>query len=166
MTSFVRRQGRTEVIESDICIIGSGITAALVAEKLAEEREARIVVVEAGDDTVPLAERAAHRARFVAYGENPWGRDHIDGMTADGIQSRSMLVGGLAMHWGGVTPRFSPEDFRVQSLYGAVARTNTPPGPPCSSAATATSDGSASRANRDRRSSTHARIRSRCRHSR
>jgi choline dehydrogenase-like flavoprotein len=38
MTSFVRRQGRTEVIESDICIIGSGITAALVAEKLAEER--------------------------------------------------------------------------------------------------------------------------------
>ena len=80
--------------------------------------EARIVVVEAGDDTVPLAERAAHRARFVAYGENPWGRDHIDGMTADGIQSRSMQVGGLAMHWGGVTPRFSPEDFRVKSLYG------------------------------------------------
>ena len=65
-----------------------------------------------------MAERAAHRARFVAYGENPWGRDHIEGMTADGIQSRSMQVGGLAMHWGGVTPRFSPEDFRVKSLYG------------------------------------------------
>ena len=39
-------------------------------------------------------------------------------MTVDGIQSRSMQVGGLAMHWGGVTPRFSPEDFRVKSLYG------------------------------------------------
>ncbi len=118
MTLVVRRQGRAEVIESDICIIGSGITAAVVAEKLTEEREARIVVVEAGDETVPLAERAAHRTRFVAYGESPWGRDHIDGMTADGIQSRSMQVGGLAMHWGGVTPRFSPEDFRVKSLYG------------------------------------------------
>jgi quinoprotein glucose dehydrogenase len=106
------------VIESDICIIGSGITAAVVAEKLTEERDARIVVVEAGDETVPLAERASHRARFIAYGENPWGSDHIDGMTADGIQSRSMQVGGLAMHWGGVTPRFSPEDFRVRSLYG------------------------------------------------
>ena len=116
--TLVGRRGRAEVIESDICIIGSGITAAVVAEKLAEEREARIVVVEAGDDTVPLAERGAHRARFVAYGENPWGRDHIDGMTADGIQSRSMQVGGLAMHWGGVTPRFSPEDFRVRSLFG------------------------------------------------
>jgi len=116
--TLVRLQGRPEVIESDICIIGSGITAAMVAEKLAEERQARIVVVEAGDDTVPLPERAANRVRFVAYGENPWGRDHIDGMTAEGIQSRSMQVGGLAMHWGGVTPRFSPEDFRVKSLYG------------------------------------------------
>ena len=116
--SLVRPQGRPEVIESDICIIGSGITAAMIAEKLVEERQARIVVVEAGDETVPLAERAAQRARFVAYGENPWGRDHIDGMTAEGIQSRSMQVGGLAMHWGGVTPRFSPEDFRVKSMYG------------------------------------------------
>src|SRR4029453_2862198 len=116
--TLLTRQGRAEVIESDICIIGSGITAAVVAEKLTEEREARIVVVEAGDETVPLAERAAHRARFVAYGESPGGPDHIDGMTADGIQSRSMQVGGLAMHWGGVTPRFSPEDFRVKSLFG------------------------------------------------
>ena len=29
-----------------------------------------------------------------------------------------MQVGGLAMHWGGVTPRFSPEDFRTKSLFG------------------------------------------------
>src|SRR6185503_6448457 len=34
------------------------------------------------------------------------------------LQSRSMMVGGLAMHWGGVTPRFSPEDFRQHSLFG------------------------------------------------
>ena len=27
-----------------------------------------------------------------------------------------MQVGGLAMHWGGVTPRFSPEDFKHKSL--------------------------------------------------
>jgi quinoprotein glucose dehydrogenase len=32
-----------------------------------------------------------------------------------------MQVGGLAMHWGGVTPRFSPEDFKVRSLYGVGA---------------------------------------------
>jgi quinoprotein glucose dehydrogenase len=105
-------------IETDILIVGSGITAALVAEKLAEERAARITVVEAGDETIPLAERAERRQRFLDYGENPWPRDHIDGTDVDGIQSRSMCVGGLAMHWGGVTPRFSPEDFKVKSLYG------------------------------------------------
>ncbi|MCH7682466.1 MAG: hypothetical protein IIB35_01980, partial [Gemmatimonadetes bacterium] len=90
------------VIESDICIIGSGITAALAAEKIAAERDASIVVVEAGDDTVNLGNRHVSRRRYLAYGENPWPDDHIDGQTADGIQSRSMLVGGLAMHWGGV----------------------------------------------------------------
>ena len=55
------------------------------------------------------------RERFLRYGENPWGRDHLDGYEIDGpLQSRSMQVGGLAMHWGGVTPRFSPEDFKQQ----------------------------------------------------
>ena len=108
----------TRVIECDICIIGSGITAAMVAEKLADERNAKVVVVEAGDDTVPFSERIKKRQRFLDYDETPWGSDHIDGQSAEGIQSRSMQVGGLAMHWGGVTPRFSPEDFRVKSLYG------------------------------------------------
>lgn len=106
------------VIESDLCIVGSGISAAMVAEKIAGERDARIVVVEAGNEAAPLRERGALRRRFLDYGENPWHDDHLDGQTADGIQSRSMMVGGLAMHWGGVTPRFSPEDFRVRSEYG------------------------------------------------
>lgn len=90
------------VIEADICIIGSGITAAMVAEQVAEERSARILVVEAGDEPIPLGERARWRQRYLDYGENPWPRDHLDRHTADGpLQSRSMSVGGLAMHWGG-----------------------------------------------------------------
>ena len=107
-------------IESDICIIGSGITAALLAEKVAAERDASIVVVEAGDEVRDLADRPVRRERYVAYGENPWPDDHLPAQSAEGIQSRSMQVGGLAMHWGGVTPRFSPEDFRLQSLYGVA----------------------------------------------
>ncbi|HSL69694.1 MAG TPA: GMC family oxidoreductase, partial [Longimicrobiales bacterium] len=108
-----------QAIETDILIIGSGITAALVAEKLADERNARITVVEAGDHVPVLTERAALRERFLNYGENPWTNDHIDGTEVDGIQSRSMCVGGLAMHWGAVTPRFTPEDFELASRYGA-----------------------------------------------
>src|SRR6185436_10668712 len=106
-------------IESDVCIVGSGISAAMVADRLARTTSAKIVVVEAGDDTVPLAQRGAMRERFLRYGENPWGRDHLEGYEVEGpLQSRSMQVGGLAMHWGGVTPRFTPEDFRHRSTYG------------------------------------------------
>ena len=115
MTAIVRNSA---VVETDILIMGSGITAALLAEKVAENTRARITVVEAGDETIPLAQRTASRQRFLDYGENPWPKDHIDGTDVAGIQSRSMGVGGLAMHWGGVTPRFSPEDFRLKSLYG------------------------------------------------
>jgi len=106
-------------IETDVCIVGSGISAAMVAERLARTTTAKILVVEAGDDTVPLAQRAAARERFLRYNENPWGADHLEGYEVEGpLQSRSMQVGGLAMHWGAVTPRFSPEDFKQHSLYG------------------------------------------------
>lgn len=106
------------VIESDVCIIGSGISAAMVAEKLADERNLKIVVVEAGAESDPLKARLALRRRFLDYGESPWQNDHIDGCDVEGIQSRSMQVGGLAMHWGGVTPRFSPDDFKQHSMHG------------------------------------------------
>lgn len=109
------------VIETDICIIGSGITAAMMAEKLVNERKVHVVVVEAGGTSGPLAERYERRRRWQAYGETPWPRDHIDDQNALGTAygfSPSMNVGGLAMHWGGVTPRYSPEDFHVRSLYG------------------------------------------------
>ena len=109
---------RRRVVESDVCIIGSGISAAMIADRLARTTTARVVVVEAGDNTVPLGQRAAARDRFIRYGENPWGRDHLEGYEIEGpLQSRSMQVGGLAMHWGAVTPRFSPEDFKQKTLY-------------------------------------------------
>jgi len=115
MSAFAKRT----VIESDVCIIGSGISAAMVADRLARTTRGRIVVVEAGDEAPPLGQRYGLRGRFMDYGESPWPKDHLDGYEIDGpLQSRSMQVGGLAMHWGGVTPRFSPEDFRTRSMFG------------------------------------------------
>ncbi|WP_425153236.1 GMC oxidoreductase [Candidatus Palauibacter sp.] len=108
----------TRVVESDVCIIGGGISAAMVAERLAERTTATITVVEAGERTASLQERSRTRARMLAYGENPYPNDHIPGQTGTGAMYSSMLVGGSAMHWGGATPRYSPEDFRLQSLYG------------------------------------------------
>ena len=113
------RFAKAIVVECDVCIIGSGISAAMVADKLARTTKGSIVVVEAGDEAPPLAKRYALRSRFLDYGESPWPNDHLDGYEMEGpLQSRSMEVGGLAMHWGGVTPRWSPEDFRTKSLFG------------------------------------------------
>ncbi|MCU0622506.1 MAG: GMC family oxidoreductase [Gemmatimonadaceae bacterium] len=109
-------------IETDVCVIGSGITAAMVAARLAEDAPAsRVVVLEAGGWSTAPDERPKARDRWLAYGENPWHRDHLDDQNALGTTwgySPNLHVGGLAMHWGGVAPRYSPEDFRLRSLYG------------------------------------------------
>lgn len=111
-----RQDART--LETDVCIVGAGITGTLVADRIARQTTARVTVLEAGGPMFNLEDRYAHRDRYLAYGENPWPDDHIRDQTARGIQSRSMAVGGLALHWGGVVPRFTPEDFRLRSLYG------------------------------------------------
>lgn len=108
----------TITIESDICIIGSGITGILTAERLSELVDGNIVMVEAGGRTTPFTDRPERRRRFIAYGENPWKNDHLDDQGGHGLMYRSMVVGGCAMHWDGACPRFSPEDFRQQSMYG------------------------------------------------
>ena len=111
----------TRIVECDVCIVGGGITAAMVAERLTERSDARVVVVEAGNRLFNLEERFERRERFLRYAENPWPDDHLPKQTGRGIQSRTMAVGGLALHWGGTTPRFTPEDLRLRSLYGVYS---------------------------------------------
>ncbi len=107
-----------QLIEADVVIIGGGISAAMVAERVAEDTSASIAVIEAGNRIFDFENRFNTRRRFLDYGENPYHGDHIPGHDCNNAQSRSMSVGGLAMHWGGTTPRYSPEDFRVKSLFG------------------------------------------------
>ena len=105
--------------ESDICIIGGGITAAMLAAKLHELRPAiSITVVEAGGRFFDLAARAQARERSIKYAENPWPGDFIEDQAAKGVISRTMAVGGSALHWGGTCNRFSEEDLRLKSMFG------------------------------------------------
>lgn len=107
------------VHECDVCIIGGGISSALLAEKLSELRpSAKIIVVEAGRSIFDRESRGRHRLRAMAYGEHPWPDDYIEDQQAKGIISMTMAVGGLALHWGGACNRFSREDLRLKSLYG------------------------------------------------
>ena len=69
----------------------------------------------------------------------------------------SMAVGGLALHWGGTTPRYSPEDFRVRSMYGIGGTTGRSPTTSSTRSIKRRRSGSGSRARRARTSSTRAR---------
>ena len=105
--------------ESDVCIIGAGISAAMLAEKLLEKKPGlTITIVEAGKSLFDVENRMKYRQRRLEYAENPWKGDFIGDMSAQGIISRTMAVGGSAMHWGGACNRFSEEDLRLRSLYG------------------------------------------------
>ena len=105
--------------ECDLCIIGGGISAALLAQKVSELRPGTsIIVVEAGNRLFDVKKRVADRQRSLQYGENPWPGDYIDDQAGAGVISRTMAVGGSALHWGGVTNRFSEEDLRLRSMYG------------------------------------------------
>ena len=105
--------------ESDVCIIGGGISAAMLAQKLAELRPSlTITVVEAGRKLLDLENRMQYRQRSIDYAENPWPGDFIEDQAAKGGISRTMAVGGSALHWGGTCNRFSEEDLRLKSMYG------------------------------------------------
>jgi quinoprotein glucose dehydrogenase len=105
--------------ECDVLIVGGGITAAMVAQKMSEKQPRRsIIVVDAGRRLFDFENRFEYRQRSLDYGENHWPGDFVADQAAAGIVSRTMAVGGSALHWGGVCNRFSEEDTRLRSLYG------------------------------------------------
>jgi len=90
------------VHESDVCVIGGGITAVMVIERLAELKpNLKITVVEAGRSIFDRENRGAYHRRSIEYGEHPWHGDYIEDQQARGMISMTMAVGGQALHWGG-----------------------------------------------------------------
>ena len=107
------------VHETDVLIVGGGITSAMLAQKLTQRRPGlRITVVEGGRSIFDVQNRGRYRERALLYNEHPWPGDYIEDQQAAGIISMTMAVGGLALHWGGACNRFSEEDLRLKSMYG------------------------------------------------
>jgi quinoprotein glucose dehydrogenase len=108
--------------ECDVLIVGGGITAAMVSQKLTELKpNLKVIVVEAGKRLFDFENRFDYRQRNLDYGENQWPGDFVadqGGTGSMGLVSRAMAVGGSALHFGGVCNRYSEEDTRLKSLYG------------------------------------------------
>jgi quinoprotein glucose dehydrogenase len=100
-------------------VIGGGITAAMLIERLADLKPGlRITAVEAGRSIFDRENRGLYHRRLLEYGEHPWHGDYIEDQQAKGMISMTMAVGGQALHWGGACNRFSEEDLRLKSTYG------------------------------------------------
>ena len=83
------------VHETDICIIGGGITSAMLAEKLPSfARASRSPSSRPADRSSTRRTAAATANARSTYGEHPWHDDYIEDQQADGIISMTMAVGG------------------------------------------------------------------------
>ena len=133
--------------ESDVCVIGGGISAAMLAQKLAELKPGLVDHHRrSGREDLRLREPHEYRQRSLDYGENAWPGDFIDDQAGAGVISRTMAVGGSALHWGGVTNRFSAEDLALQVALRARRRLAARRGTTSSGITARRSAGSASRA--------------------
>jgi choline dehydrogenase-like flavoprotein len=119
--------------ESDVLIVGSGVSGALIAWSLARAG-ARVTVVEAG----PRVDRGAAVVRLMnsavrlpetpyeggAYAESPATIDdtYFRQVGPDPFRSTYLrLVGGTTWHWLGTALRMLPADLELRRRYGVGA---------------------------------------------
>jgi len=117
--------------EIDVVIVGSGVAGALVADKLSH-KGIRVYILEAG-------KKVAHEEAVARY-RNSWQRDNVSpyerySHASFPVRNSSdpylivkgntnywceylRQVGGTTWHWGGITTRFLPVDFKLRGTYG------------------------------------------------
>ena len=116
--------------EFNYVIIGSGVAAASIAQKLlAKDSKASVIILEAGK-RVPLKDRRKWWD-FISTGINPYDDFHdlklskenqsIGDETWHFRESRLMGRGGSTVHWGGWSLRLKEKDFDTCSRTGRGA---------------------------------------------
>jgi len=126
---MIQTTDKTPVEDADVCVVGAGPAGALLSHSLAK-RGHDVVILEAGPrfDMESRVDRMKRQIRPNEPVEDIWDMGgERDAYTTSGAHSwplnqrRVKGVGGTSLHWGGVTPRFHPKDFEMESRHG-VAR--------------------------------------------
>ena len=103
-----------------IIIVGSGVAGTVLARQLLAAGDVEVTMFEAGPEFTP-----ADRRTWLDHmlGSDDIYAPFIDDPRTDnehfGLRrSRLLMKGGTTNHWGGLTPRFKPEDFELKSRTG------------------------------------------------
>lgn len=110
--------------ESTVAVVGSGIVGTTIAYLLTR-RGHDVTIFEKGPEYPYPYVRQFRERRLYDYWSNDYQlpRDlksltRSDDYPGDLDGERAMVVGGTATHWGAVTQRMTPPDFKTQSRYG------------------------------------------------
>ena len=101
-------------------VVGSGVAGTVLARRLLETGEYRIRMLEAGpafktgDRRLWLDHMQTAGDTYAPFIDDPRDDNELFGLRG----SRLFMQGGTTNHWGGLTPRFKPEDFELYSRTG------------------------------------------------
>ena len=103
-----------------IIIVGSGVAGTVLARQLLANGDYQITMFEAGPDFAPgnrriwLDHLVGNDRIYDPFVDDPRTENEYFGLRG----SRLFMKGGTTNHWGGLTPRFKPEDFELRSRTG------------------------------------------------